>query len=45
MSACEGDVGSRLEAKCDCIANKISGTVSYSEISKELANIRAGNPA
>jgi hypothetical protein len=44
MTACEGDVGSRLEANCDWIANRIGATVPYNEISKELANIQAGNP-
>lgn len=44
IAACEGDVGSRLEAHCNCIEGAVAGTVSQSAINRELSNIRAGNP-
>jgi hypothetical protein len=44
VAACEGDVGSRLEAHCSCIESAVTGSISQSDIDRELSNIQSGNP-
>ena len=44
IGACEGDVGSRIEAHCMCIQQAIAGKVDPLTIQHALGDIRAGDP-